>query len=136
MWKDISLHSFEKCKADKKLFAENFVKFEKESNKMVSARLSETSGNLNIVINPPFLPMDEEEADSSYDLPYMYMPHPKYNKKEDIPAWEMIKFSVNIHRGCFGGCSFCAIAAHQGKQIVSRSENSVLKEVRKITEMA
>jgi uncharacterized radical SAM protein YgiQ len=136
MWKDILLHSFEKCLGDKKLFADNFVKFEKESNKMVSARLSETSGNLNIVINPPFLPMDEEEADSSYDLPYMYMPHPKYNKKEDIPAWEMIKFSVNIHRGCFGGCSFCAIAAHQGKQIVSRSESSVLKEVRKITEMS
>jgi uncharacterized radical SAM protein YgiQ len=136
MWKDISLHSFEKCKTEKKLFAENFVKFEKESNKIVSARLTETSGNLNIVINPPFLPMDEQEADSSYDLPYMYMPHPKYNKKEDIPAWEMIKFSVNIHRGCFGGCSFCAIAAHQGKQIVSRSENSVLKEVRKIAQMA
>jgi uncharacterized radical SAM protein YgiQ len=129
------LHSYEKCLADKKLFAENFVKFEKESNKMVSARLSEESGNLNIIINPPYMPMDEEEADRSYDLPYMYLPHPKYNKKEAIPAWEMIKFSVNIHRGCFGGCSFCAIAAHQGKQIVSRSENSILKEVRKISKM-
>ena len=134
-WKEISLHSYEKCLADKKLFAENFVKFEKESNKMVSARLSEASGNLNIIINPPFMPMEEEEADRSYDLPYMYLPHPKYNKKEDIPAWEMIKFSVNIHRGCFGGCSFCAIAAHQGKQIVSRSESSILKEVRKISQM-
>ncbi len=134
-WKEISLHSYEKCLADKKLFAENFVKFEKESNKMVSARLSEESGNLNIIINPPYMPMDEEEADRSYDLPYMYLPHPKYNKKEDIPAWEMIKFSVNIHRGCFGGCSFCAIAAHQGKQIVSRSENSILREVRKISQM-
>ena len=127
MWKDITLHSFEECAGDKKLFAENFVKFEKESNKIVSARLSETSGNLNVIINPPFLPMEEEEADRSFDLPYMYMPHPRYNKKEDIPAWEMIKFSVNIHRGCFGGCSFCAIAAHQGKQIVSRSENSILE---------
>jgi uncharacterized radical SAM protein YgiQ len=135
MWKDISLHSFEKCLVDKKLFAENFVKFEKESNRIVSARLSEASGNLNIIINPPFLPMKEEEADLTFDLPYMYMPHPRYNKKGVIPAWEMIKFSVNIHRGCFGGCSFCAIAAHQGKQIVSRSEDSILNEVRKITMM-
>jgi uncharacterized radical SAM protein YgiQ len=135
MWQDLILHSFEKCLSDKKLFAANFVKFEKESNRMVSARLSEASGNMNIIINPPFLPMEEEEADRSFDLPYMYMPHPRYNKKEDIPAWEMIKFSVNIHRGCFGGCSFCAIAAHQGKQVVSRSENSVLKEVRKISMM-
>jgi uncharacterized radical SAM protein YgiQ len=136
MWKEITLHSFEQCLDDKKLFAGNFVKFEKESNKMVSARLTETSGNRNIIINPPFMPMEEEEADRSYDLPYMYMPHPRYNKKEDIPAWEMIKFSVNIHRGCFGGCSFCSIAAHQGKQIVSRSEKSILNEVRKISQMA
>jgi uncharacterized radical SAM protein YgiQ len=135
-WKDITLHSFEKCLGDKKLFAENFVKFEKESNKMVAARLSEASGDLNVIINPPFMPMEEEEADRSFDLPYMYKPHPRYNKKEDIPAWEMIKFSVNIHRGCFGGCSFCAIAAHQGKQVVSRSENSILNEIRKITQMA
>ena len=134
-WKEISLHSYENCLADKKLFAENFVKFEKESNKMASARLNESSGTSNIIINPPYMPMEEEEADRSYDLPYMYMPHPRYNKKDDIPAWEMIKFSVNIHRGCFGGCSFCAIAAHQGKQIVSRSENSILKEVRKISQM-
>ena len=79
--------------------------------------------------------MDEEEADRSFDLPYMYLPHPRYNKKEDIPAYEMIKYSVNIHRGCFGGCSFCAIAAHQGKQIVSRSEKSILKEIDKITKL-
>jgi uncharacterized radical SAM protein YgiQ len=77
--------------------------------------------------------MMEEEADRTFDLPYMYLPHPRYNKKEDIPAYEMIKYSVNIHRGCFGGCSFCAIAAHQGKQIVSRSEKSILKEIEKIT---
>ncbi len=136
IWKDITLHSFEECVRDKKLFAENFVKFEKESNKMVSARLNEPSGDLNIIINPPSPPMAEDEADRSYDLPYMYSPHPRYNKKGDIPAWEMIKFSVNIHRGCFGGCSFCAIAAHQGKQIVSRSEESILKEVRRLAMMA
>jgi uncharacterized radical SAM protein YgiQ len=79
--------------------------------------------------------MTEEEADRTYDLPYMYKPHPRYNNKGDIPAWEMIKFSVNIHRGCFGGCSFCAIAAHQGKQIISRSEKSIIREVVKISEM-
>lgn len=132
-WKDISLHSFEKCLKDKNLFAENFVKFEKESNKIESARLNEVSGDLKVIINPQFPPMGEEEADRSFDLPYMYMPHPRYNKKGDIPAYEMIKFSVNIHRGCFGGCSFCAIAAHQGKQIISRSERSILNEVEKIS---
>lgn len=134
-WKDITLHSFEKCLKDKKLFAENFVKFEKESNKIKSARLSESCGDLNVIINPPFLPMEVEETDRTFDLPYMYLPHPRYNKKEDIPAYEMIKFSVNIHRGCFGGCSFCAIAAHQGKQIISRSEGSILKEVKKISDL-
>ncbi len=132
-WKDITLHSFDLCVNDKNLFAENFVKFEKESNKIESARLNEEAGEYKIIINPPFLPMTEPEADSTFDLPYMYLPHPRYNKKEDIPAYEMIKFSVNIHRGCFGGCSFCAIAAHQGKQIISRSEKSILKEVKKIS---
>jgi uncharacterized radical SAM protein YgiQ len=79
--------------------------------------------------------MNEEDADRTFDLPFMYMPHPHYNKKENIPAYEMIKYSVNIHRGCFGGCSFCAIAAHQGKQIVSRSERSIIKEIEKIIEL-
>jgi uncharacterized radical SAM protein YgiQ len=134
-WKDITLHSFEKCLKDKNLFAENFVKFEKESNKIGSARLNEICGDLKVIVNPPFLPMEEEEADRSFDLPYMYLPHPKYNKKGDIPAYEMIKFSVNIHRGCFGGCSFCAISAHQGKQIINRSERSILSEVVKISEL-
>ncbi len=134
-WKDITLHSYEKCLKDKKIFAENFLKFEKESNKMVSARLNEPFDEFRVVINPPFEPMSQEEADRSFDLPFTYLPHPKYNKKGDIPAYEMIKFSVNIHRGCFGGCSFCAIAAHQGKQIISRSERSILNEVQKITEL-
>ena len=134
-WKDISLHSYEKCLKDKNLFAENFVKFEKESNKIESARLTEASGDLKVIVNPPFPPMNEEEADLTFDLPYMYLPHPRYNKKEDIPAYEMIKYSVNIHRGCFGGCSFCAIAAHQGKQIVSRSERSILNEIKKIVRL-
>jgi uncharacterized radical SAM protein YgiQ len=133
MWKDIGLSSYEMCLEDKKVFAGNFITFEKESNKMASGRLIEPSGDFNVIVNPPFLPMEEAEADCSYDLPYMYGPHPRYRNKGTIPAWEMIKFSVNIHRGCFGGCSFCAIAAHQGKQIVSRSEKSILDEVKKIT---
>lgn len=134
-WKDMLLHSFEECVSGRKAFADNFVKFEKESHKIVQARLTEPYGSSRVVINPPFMPANEEEADRTYDLPYTYMPHPKYMKKGTIPAWEMIRFSVNIHRGCFGGCSFCAIAAHQGKQIVSRSEKSILKEVRKITSL-
>jgi uncharacterized radical SAM protein YgiQ len=135
MWKDMILHSYDKCVSDKKLFAQNFVTFEKESNKIEAARLIEPTGNLNVIVNPPFEAMEETEADRSFDLPYMYMPHPKYSKKGVIPAYEMIKFSVNIHRGCFGGCSFCAIAAHQGKQIVSRSERSILKEIEKISQL-
>ena len=134
-WFEFFLHSFEKCKSDKSLFSENFVVFEKESNKIEASRLIEPSGDFNVIINPPFPPMDEAEADRSYDLPYMYMPHPKYNKKGHIPAYEMIKFSVNIHRGCFGGCSFCAIAAHQGKQIISRSERSIMNEIDKISSL-
>jgi uncharacterized radical SAM protein YgiQ len=132
-WSDMILHSFEKCISDKNLFAENFIAFENESNKIEAARLIEPSGEFNVIINPPFAPMNETQADHSYDLPYMYLPHPKYNKKGQIPAYEMIKFSVTIHRGCFGGCSFCAIAAHQGKQIVSRSEKSILNEIDKIS---
>ena len=131
-WKDITLNSFEDCMADKKIFASNFVTFEKESNKIESARLIEPSGEMNVIVNPPYPPASEQEADRSYDLPYKYLPHPRYHNKGEIPAYEMIKFSVNIHRGCFGGCSFCAIAAHQGKQIVSRSEDSILREIRKI----
>jgi uncharacterized radical SAM protein YgiQ len=134
-WNDILLHPFEKCISDKKLFADNFLAFEKESNKMEAGRLIEPCGDLKVVINPPFKAMNETEADRSYDLPYTYLPHPKYNKKGPIPAYEMIKFSVNIHRGCFGGCSFCAIAAHQGKQIISRSEKSIMKEIEKISSL-
>jgi uncharacterized radical SAM protein YgiQ len=134
-WSDLHLFSYEKCLSDKKLFSDNFVAFEKESNKIEASRITEPSGDFNVIINPPFPPMDELEADRSYDLPYTYLPHPKYAKKGVIPAYEMIKFSVNIHRGCFGGCSFCAIAAHQGKQIVSRSESSIMNEIEKISSL-
>lgn len=131
-WKDIQLSSYEKCLADKKIFASNFMIFEKESNKIDAARLIEPSGKMNVIVNPPYRPMAEAEADMTYDLPYSYLPHPRYNSKDPITAYEMIKFSINIHRGCFGGCSFCAIAAHQGKQIVRRSEKSILAEVEKV----
>jgi len=131
-WNDIHLNSYEKCIADKKVFASNFVIFEKESNKVKAARLIEPSGEMNVILNPPFYPMTEEEADRTYDLPYSYLPHPRYNNKGLIPAYEMIKFSINIHRGCFGGCSFCAIAAHQGKHIVRRSEKSILAEIERV----
>jgi uncharacterized radical SAM protein YgiQ len=134
-WKTIILSSYEKCCADKAAFGKNFVIFEKESNRIESARLVESAGNTNIIVNPSYPPMEEAEADSTYDLPYTYLPHPRYGKKGPIPAYEMIKFSVNIHRGCFGGCSFCAIAAHQGKHIVKRSENSIMKEIDRISEL-
>ena len=132
-WKDVILNSLEECRRDKRIFARNFVRFEKESNRINPARLIEPAGDKNVIINPPFPPMTEKDADRTYDLPYRYSPHPKYRDKGNIPAFEMIKFSVNIHRGCFGGCSFCAIAAHQGKQIVSRSEKSILNEIEKIS---
>ncbi len=131
-WKDLILNSYEDCLGDKKIFGSNFVLFEKESNKIEAARLIEPSGRMNIIVNPPYPPMTEDEADRTYALPYIYEPHPRYNNKGPIPAYEMIKFSVNIHRGCFGGCSFCAIAAHQGKQIVKRSERSIIAEIEKI----
>ncbi len=134
-WRDITLNSFEDCLSDKNSFAANFLSFEKESNRIEAARLIEPTEDHLVIVNPAFLPMSETEADSSFELPYMYLPHPKYNNKGPIPAYEMIKFSVNIHRGCFGGCSFCAIAAHQGKQIVSRSEESILKEIDIISQL-
>jgi uncharacterized radical SAM protein YgiQ len=132
---DIVLNSFEKCVTDKKSFADNYIAFEKESNKLDASRLIEETGNKLIIVNSPFPPMNADEADRSFDLPFMYLPHPRYNNKGSVPAYEMIKFSVNIHRGCFGGCSFCAISAHQGKQIVSRSEKSIFSEIKKIASL-
>lgn len=132
---DRRLHSFEEAKASSKAYAENFVQFEKASNSRRQVRLIEQTGEMLVIVNPPMPLLTEEEADSIYDLPFNYAPHPRYDKKENIPAWEMIKFSVNIHRGCFGGCSFCAIAAHQGKFVASRSEGSILREIEKISRM-
>jgi len=133
-WKDITLVSHDVCLTDKKLYASNFKHIEQESNKYDAARLLQKAGNRWIVVNPPYEPLNAAELDASYDLPYTRVPHPKYRGKT-IPAYEMIKFSVNLHRGCFGGCSFCTISAHQGKHIVSRSKESILKEVENITAM-
>lgn len=132
---DIILHSHETCLKDKTAQAENFRHIEEESNKLSARRLIQKTGEKYVVVNPPYPPMSSKELDASFDLPYTRLPHPKY-KGKTIPAYEMIKHSVNIHRGCFGGCAFCTISAHQGKFIVSRSKESILKEVRKVTAMA
>ena len=131
---DLRLFSHEECLKDKKKQAQNFRHIEEESNKYEAARIWQETGNQVVVVNPPYPPMTQGELDMSFDLPYTRLPHPKYKGKR-IPAFEMIKFSVNIHRGCFGGCAFCTISAHQGKFIVSRSKKSILREVKAITEM-
>lgn len=131
---DVVLHSHETCLADRKAQAENFRHIEEESNRMHASRILQQTGQAFVVVNPPYPPMTQAEIDHSFDLPYTRMPHPKYKGKR-IPAYEMIKFSVNLHRGCFGGCAFCTISAHQGKFIMSRSKESILKEVRQICEM-
>ncbi len=131
---DIVLHSHEECLRNKKAQAENFRHVEEESNKMHAQRLLQQVDNLYAVVNPPYPVMTTEELDASFDLPYTRLPHPKYRGKT-IPAYEMIKFSVNIHRGCFGGCAFCTISAHQGKFVVCRSKESIVKEVKKVIQM-
>jgi len=128
---DIVLHSYEDCLANLKLHADNFRHVEEESNKLKAQRLLQQTKGKWVVVNPPFPPLTQEELDHSFDLPYTRLPHPKYNGKR-IPAYDMIKFSVNMHRGCFGGCAFCTISAHQGKFIMSRSKESILREVRLI----
>lgn len=132
---DIVLHSFEECLSDKKKQAENFKHIEIESNRWEGHRLWQVHGKKAIKVNPMYPPMTTEEIDASFDLPYTRLPHPRYNGKH-IPAYEMIRHSVNMHRGCFGGCAFCTISAHQGKFIASRSKQSILKEVEQIAKMA
>ncbi|MCC8153815.1 MAG: YgiQ family radical SAM protein [Tannerellaceae bacterium] len=131
---DIVLFSHEDCLRDKLKQAKNFRHIEEESNKYNASRILQKVKNKTIVVNPPYPPMSEKEIDASFDLPYTRLPHPKYKGKV-IPAFDMIKFSVNVHRGCFGGCSFCTISAHQGKFIASRSKESILKEIKQITQM-
>ena len=136
---DIMLHSHEECLRDKRKQAENFRLIEEQSNMIHAQRLIQPIAMPNspqslVVVNPPYPPMTTEELDASFDLPYTRQPHPKYKGKR-IPAYEMIKHSVNIHRGCFGGCAFCTISAHQGKFITCRSKESILREVQQVTQM-
>ena len=131
---DITLYSHEECLKDKKKEAANFRHIEEESNKYAAARILQKVGKQLVVVNPPYPPLTTEELDHSFDLPYTRLPHPKYKGKR-IPAYDMIKHSVNIHRGCFGGCAFCTISAHQGKFIMSRSKESILREVKAVMEL-
>ncbi|WP_142784914.1 YgiQ family radical SAM protein [Changchengzhania lutea] len=134
-WEDVEIVSHETCLKDKKKFASNFKVIEQESNKLAARRIFQKVGEKTLMINPPYPTMTEDEIDASFELPYTRLPHPKYDKRGPISAYEMIKFSINIHRGCFGGCSFCTISAHQGKFIASRSQESVLREVDTVANM-
>lgn len=132
----IRLHSYEQCVADGKAFGENFVTIETQSNLLNAEEvLVEQTGEQYVVINPMNAALTTEELDAAFELPYMRAPHPRYKGRGDIPAWDMIRHSINIHRGCFGGCSFCTISAHQGKFISSRSESSILREVERVAAM-
>lgn len=134
-WEDFTLHSHEACEQDRALYSSNFKDIETESNRVKARRLFQQTGDRLLVVNPPFPTMSEDQIDSSFDLPYTRLPHPKYRKRGPIPAYEMIKHSINMHRGCFGGCSFCTISAHQGKFVASRSKASILREVDSIKQM-
>ena len=131
---DIVLHSHEECLRDKRAEAANFRHIEEESNKLQASRLIQEVEGRYVVVNAPYPPMTTEEIDHSFDLLYTRLPHPRYKGKR-IPAYDMIKHSVNIHRGCFGGCAFCTISAHQGKFIVSRSKESILREVKAVAQL-
>lgn len=131
----LRLHAFEMCRKDKRAFGENFIHIETESNRMQARTLIEPVGDRFVVVNPPRARLTEKELDHSFELPYTRLPHPRYNGKGSISAYEMIKFSINLHRGCFGGCSFCTISAHQGKFISNRSEESILREVKQVVAM-
>ena len=131
---DIVLHSHEECLKNKKFQAENFRHIEEQSNSIHAQRIIQSVDGKYAVVNPPYPPLTTEELDASFDLPYTRLPHPKYKDKR-IPAYEMIRHSVNIHRGCFGGCAFCTISAHQGKFISCRSKESIIREVKKVIEM-
>jgi uncharacterized radical SAM protein YgiQ len=134
-WEDLYLSSHEDCLENKQTQLKNFRTFELESNKMQSKRLLQNVNDKTVVINPPYPPLAYGELDESFEYPYQRLPHPRYRKRGPIPAYEMIKHSITIHRGCFGGCSFCAINAHQGKFIASRSRESILRELDIITQM-
>lgn len=130
----IRLASHEQAVRDKRVHAENFRYIEIESNKIHQNTIIQAAGKQFVVVNPSYEPMSTDELDRIYDLPYQYTPHPKYKDKH-IPAFEMIRWSVCMHRGCFGGCAFCTISAHQGKQIVSRSKESILRQIKQLSQL-
>lgn len=130
----VILNSFEKCLKDKICFIQNFNEIELEANKMVAKLIIEPVGDEYLYVNPPFKPLSTKELDKIYALPYSFLPHPRYKGKR-IPAFDMIKNSITIHRGCFGGCSFCTIAAHQGKFIQSRSSQSIINEIKELAQL-
>ncbi|RCL72510.1 MAG: YgiQ family radical SAM protein [Flavobacteriales bacterium] len=134
-WETVELASHEECLKNKIKYAANFKIVEVESNKWQANRITQNVGGQTLIINPPFKTMTEKEIDTSFDLPYTREPHPRYKKRGNIPAYDMIKFSINMHRGCFGGCSFCTISAHQGKFIASRSEKSILQELDQVVDL-
>ena len=128
------LHGYEACLAERKALAENFHQIETHANLLHPDTIFEPVGEGYVQVNPPCDPATTEEMDSYWDLPFTKLPHPRYRGKR-IPAWDMIKDSIITHRGCFGGCNFCTIAAHQGKFIQSRSAESIVQEVRKLVAM-
>ena len=134
-WEDLRLASYEECLASKRTQIENCRKVDIECNKWFQRRILQDVAEQTVVINPAYPPLEYGELDESFEYPYAREPHPRYKKRGNIPAFDMIKFSINTHRGCFGGCSFCAINAHQGKFIASRSRESILREVDLITKM-
>ena len=134
-WETVYLHSHEESLRDGKACAADFRIIEEESNKWYARRIVQRVGDKQVVVNPQYEPMTQAEVDYSFDLPYTRLPHPRYDNRGPIPAYEMIKDSVCLHRGCFGGCSYCTISAHQGKFIASRSEESIMREVEKLVKM-
>ncbi len=134
-WQTSELASHAECLSDRRLYARNFAKLEKEMNLLQADRLVQNNGELKLVINPPLPPITGSALDAIYDLPFTRLPHPRYRRRGAIPAWEMIRDSITLHRGCFGGCSFCTIAAHQGKFVSSRSLVSIKRELDQVTAM-
>ena len=134
-WEDLELPSYETCREDKRAFAQASRIIEVQSNRLHAARLAQRTGEQTVVVNPPYPPMSTAELDAVYELPFTRLPHPRYAGKGEIPAYRMIRHSITIHRGCFGGCAFCTISAHQGKFVIPRSEASVLREVERVAAM-
>jgi uncharacterized radical SAM protein YgiQ len=124
----IRMPSFAKVKSDKDLYAHASRILHKETNPGNAKALYQSHGDRGVWINPPPIPLTTKELDAVFELPYTRLPHPAYGNA-NIPAYEMIRFSVNIMRGCFGGCTFCSITEHEGRIIQSRSEDSIIREI-------